>query len=87
MTLVELVTDVQDRSPPSPRELLAVIRRIAATPLWGEAIDNGPLREDYVHAGEYEISDDAFNPSCDTESSLLQEIVELARMTLICADG
>jgi hypothetical protein len=74
------------RSPPDSRELLAIIRRIAATPLWGEAMEPGPERDDYAAVGEYDLSRREFNPSCDTESSQLRDVVELARLALIRAD-
>lgn len=68
-------------------ELLAAVRRIAATPLWGEAIAAGAARDDYIDSGQYDPEHEEFNPSGDTESDLLREAVELARMALLSVEA
>lgn len=68
-------------------ELISVLRRIAATPLWGEAIPPGDLRDDLIFSGEYDVGEDSFNPSCDTESTLLRDAVEDARAVLDALEG
>jgi hypothetical protein len=68
-------------------KLLAALKRIAAMPLWGEPIPPGDIRNDYVFAGEYDIGEDSFNPSCDTESTQLRDAVEEARAVLAALEG
>ncbi|MEX2375280.1 MAG: hypothetical protein WD942_06790 [Dehalococcoidia bacterium] len=68
-------------------DLIAALRRIAATPLWGESLPPGVLRDDYIFAGEYDIGEDNFNPSCDTESTQLCDVVEDARAALSALEG
>jgi len=62
--------------------LRAALEGIAETPLWGEPIADPALRADYIDSGEYDGKGEAFEPSADTESSLLQEVVEAARTAL-----
>ena len=54
-------------------------------PLWGEAV-SGAEREDYVATAQYDVENDEFNPSADTESALLREAIELARTALLSID-
>jgi hypothetical protein len=61
-------------------QLRAALQEIAATPLWGEDIADATLRENYREAHEYD--EDGFAPSCDTESTMLRDAVELARTVL-----
>lgn len=63
-------------------KLLEALRTIAATPLWGEAIADPALRADYIETAQYDRDEDSFEPSCDTESSMLQDAVEAARGAL-----
>ena len=64
------------------KEDTTALERIAKTPLWGEPLPTGHLRSEYEESGEYETEDNAFNPSCDTESSYLRDCVEEARKAL-----
>jgi hypothetical protein len=61
-------------------QLRAALQEIAATPLWGEEIADATLRAAYQEAHEYD--EDGFAPSCDTESTMLRDAVELARAVL-----
>lgn len=60
---------------------------VLADPALGEPIPPGDLRDDYVFAGAYDLEDDGFNPSCDTESTHLREAVEEARAVLATLEG
>jgi len=62
--------------------LRTALEEIAATPLWGEPVADPALRAEYLVSREYDGEDEAFEPSGDTESSLLQEAVEAARTAL-----
>ncbi|ODS56452.1 MAG: hypothetical protein ABS36_08700 [Acidobacteria bacterium SCN 69-37] len=63
------------------------LRRIAATPLWGESLPEGELRDAYAEHGEYDLAEQSFEPCCDTESTLLQDAVEMARFALRTLEG
>ncbi len=62
-------------------DLLVALQTIAAIPLWGEVIEDPTLRSNYIDTSEYD-EEHGFEPSADTESSYLREVVELARETL-----
>jgi hypothetical protein len=68
-------------------ELLRALRQIAATPLWGELIPPGGLRDDYAATAQYDVAEDSFEPCCDTESTQLRDAVETARLALLTLDG
>jgi hypothetical protein len=61
---------------------VAALQRIAAIPLYGEPIHDPALVADLTIAMEYDVDNDAFEPSCDTESSQLRDAVESARAAL-----
>ncbi len=67
--------------------LIEALRKIAAIPLWNEAIADEALKAELIDAGEYDAGTDSFNPSCDTESSHLEYAVETARAALAQAEG
>lgn len=69
---------------PALRDALS---RIAATPLWGESIPEGEIRDAYAEHGEYDLAEQSFEPCCDTESTLLQDAVEIARFALRALEG
>jgi hypothetical protein len=68
-------------------QLLEALKTIAAIPLWGESIPPGDERDAYAEHAEYDIEHDSFEPSCDTESTLLRDAVETARHTLAALEG
>ena len=68
-------------------KLRAALTRIAAIPLWGEPIADAQLKADLVSVSEYDRELDQFEPSCDTESSYLQDAVEIARAALAEVKG
>ena len=68
-------------------KLLDALTRIAAIPLWGEPIADAQLKADLVSVSEYDRELDQFEPSCDTESSYLQDAVESARAALAEVKG
>jgi hypothetical protein len=55
------------------------LNKIASMTLWGEPIKDAALKQEYMEASEYDSEADVFNPSCDTESSMLTDAVEIAR--------
>lgn len=69
--------------------LKTALKAIAATPLWGERIEDPQLKADFVESGEYECDGhgELFTPSADTESSQLRDAVEAARQTLAALRG
>lgn len=61
---------------------LEALQRIAAIPLWGEAITDPERKADLIEYGEYDVEADAYNPTIDTESSTLTDVIEIARDAL-----
>jgi hypothetical protein len=74
-------------TPDQQSELLSALRRIAQTPLWGETITDTQLRHDFIYSGEYDMAEDEFNPSADTESTQLRDAVEDARTAIAALEG
>ncbi len=62
--------------------LLEALQKIAGVTLWGESMPATALRQEYIDCGEYDVVDDLFNPSCDTETSMLRDAIEMARDAL-----
>ena len=62
--------------------LLEALNKIASMTLWGEPIKDVELKQECIEAGEYDSEADVFNPSCDTESTMLSDAVEIARDAL-----
>lgn len=71
---------------PSYVQLEQTLRTIAATPVWGESIDDEVLKTEYAESGEYDLETDEFNPSADTECNHLRDVVELARSIVFNPD-
>ncbi len=69
---------------PSLRQSLEAIAQL---PLWGEQIEDAGTRKDYAEAGEYDLGEDCFTPSVDTESSMLRDAVEGARAAIARLEG
>lgn len=57
------------------------LQEIANTKIWGDRLE-GDLREIAIEAGEYDGDAEAYEPSSDTESTLLYSAVEIARKAL-----
>lgn len=68
-------------------ELVRALRTIAETPLWGESIPPGPVRDDYAETDQYDLAADSFDPCCDTECEQLRDAVETARLALLTLEG
>ncbi len=66
--------------PTTRKHAIEALNLIAQTPLWGETIEDAALRAIYEEHGEY--GEDGFEPCCDTESDLLRDAVETARVAL-----
>ena len=62
--------------------MLKALEAIAATRLWGEPIADADRRQALAEHGEYDLAEDSFEPSCDTESTQLRDAVETAREAL-----
>ena len=62
--------------------MLEALQWIASIPLWNETIIDPALRAECIERGEYDAVADAFEPSCDTESTYLEMAVEEARKVL-----
>lgn len=58
------------------------LEKIAAIPLWGEAIADRELKAELVDIGEYDRDTDSYEPSCDSESRWLEHAVDIARRAL-----
>lgn len=67
--------------------LQTALELIALTPLWGERVENPALREEFIAFGEYDAARDEFEPSADTESTYLRDVVEAARGALASRAG
>lgn len=62
--------------------LREALEKIAAIPLWGEAIADKELKTELVDIGEYDSDTDSYEPSCDSESRWLEHAVDIARKAL-----
>lgn len=62
--------------------LREALEKIAAIPLWGEAIVDRELKAELVDIGEYDPGADSYEPSCDSESRSLEHAVDIARKAL-----
>lgn len=63
------------------RKQMEALRRIADIPLWGEPVTRPEQgdKEQFADAGEYDLENDCYEPSCDAESDWLRYAVETAR--------
>jgi hypothetical protein len=59
--------------------LFKALKKIAVTPLWGERIEDEDRKRDPAIVLEYDLEDDEYTPSGDTEHDQLQDVVETAR--------
>jgi len=62
--------------------MLAALKEIAKTPLWGERIEDEDIKNTLAEAGEYDLDDDEYNPSGDAECEQLRDAVEAARTAI-----
>ena len=63
-------------------ELLKALKTIADTPLWGERIEDEALKNELAEVCEYDLEDDEYTPSGDTEHDQLRDVVETARAAM-----
>jgi hypothetical protein len=62
--------------------LLYALKQIAETPLWGEPIEDEEIKNTLAQTGEYDLEDDEYTPSGDTEHDQLRDVVETARVVM-----